>query len=532
MPKSSKFLNLILLLVLIYFSNAQQKGKTFLKQTDNSNAYTAIVMGDIGQFDQYEPYEVKKAAQVVPKNFLYKTDKCEEIKLTMSNFEKGVLSYIEKLSADEAIILGDAVYTEAKGLALTLNDLKSDADKLAVKTEFLRRLNCAWTYIENLFATSKKDFLKNITIIFGNHSMDVDYFAELKHMVRFLPWRTNLKALPNVQGDFETSVLKPKISYGNGKNGKNVLYLDIDMSKLVCSEKLNDFKEFRACIKATFTHAYPSHNTDDEQIKLWEIHSYYLDELKIALNKVEHDGARWKVVRLHQPIFNIERDYYGVKNNSQLMQRFRRAGIHLWFVSHHHSGQVNIAKYETADYKYKVQADGSTRRKEYNEAVKTTNDPQVDMTLKYTGLEDYFYKQDGDKLTFIPNKKNPITINRCYELMKKCKSNVATIYIEKHNPDYIIQALAGNGGRKLDTLISDYFSDSTLLYARAMPQEFGYFTATFSGNKATLVFKNGDTTNFTLIVKQNNKKASDDNNFKADIDEILKNKFTSDAIAQ
>lgn len=532
MLKSSKIFNLILLLVMIYFSNALHSEQSFLKQTVNPGAYTAIVLGDIGQFDQYEPFEIKRAAQAIAQNFLYKSDNCEEIKLSMNNFEKGVLAHIEKLSADDAIILGDAVYTEAKGLALTLNDLKSDAEKLTVKTEFLRRLNCAWTHVENTFAGSKKDFLKNISIIFGNHSMDVDYFAELKHMVRFNPWRVNPNALPNVKGDFQTSVLKPKISYGSGKSGKNVLYLDIDMSKLVCSDELGDFKLFRACVQRTFTHSYPSHNTDDEQIRLWEIHSYYLDEVKSVLKKVKKDSAKWKVVRLHQPIFNIEKDYYGVKNNADLMKRFKNAGIHLWFVSHHHSAQVNIAKYESTRYRYKVKQDGSTRRKEYNEAVKTTTDPQVDMQLSISGIEDYFYKKQGEQLSFLPNKKNPISINRCASLMKKCENNVATIYIPEYNTDYIIQALAGNGGRKLDTLISDYFTDSALLYARAVPQEFGYFIATFEGNTATLEFKNGDKTNFTLIVKQSKDNARDSNNFKVDIDEFLKNKFTSDAIAK
>jgi len=499
------------------------------------STYTAIVLGDIGQFDQYEPKVVKKAAQAIPANYLYKTDKCEEVPLTMNNFEKGVLTYIEKLEGDDAIILGDAVYTEAKGLAITFNTLTKPEDRVAVKQEFDRRLQCAWKYLENLFSNSKKEFLRKMTIIFGNHSMDVDYLGELKHMVRFLPWRTDIKALPNAAQakEFEVDVLKPKISFGSGQHGRKVLYLDIDMSKLACSNTLHTLKDFKDCLKVTMTTAYPQQSSDDDQLRVWETHSYYYDELKMKLKKVARMPAKWKIVRLHQPIFNIERDYYGVKTNKELMGLFKKAGIHLWFVSHHHSAQVNIAKYEDGEYKYKVLNDGAAQRKEYSEAVMDLKDPNVDYKLSYDGLDDYFYdiNGDGDKLTY-KTKKNPIQVNRCSVLLNKCKKNVGTIYIKKHNPDYIVQLLAGNGGRKLDTLLSDLFTDSMLVYARALPQEFGYFVAKFTDTTATIEFKNGDKTNFTLRVVQNNKKAEDDKNFKVDVEEILNEKFTSDNIAK
>jgi len=65
---------------------------------------------------------------------------------------------------------------------------------------------------------------------------------------------------------------------------------------------------------------------------------------------------------VHQPVFNIERDYYGVKNNYELMKLFKQAHFHLWLVSHHHSVQINLAKYESKNYQYMIKKDSEKKK--------------------------------------------------------------------------------------------------------------------------------------------------------------------------
>ena len=85
----------------------------------------------------------------------------------------------------------------------------------------------------------------------------------------------------------------------------------------------------------------------------------------------------------------------------------------------------------------------------------------------------------------------PISINRCKALIENGTDKECTIYLKKDNKEDIIQLLAGNGGRKLDPLVIDLFSDSYMLYGRAKPKEFGFYTLTFNGPKVVVEFYNG-----------------------------------------
>ena len=103
-------------------------------------------------------------------------------------------------------------------------------------------------------------------------------------------------------------------------------------------------------------------------------------------------------------------------------------------------------------------------------------------------LSDFFYNDDGS----LKNAKaTPISINRCKALFLNGTNNECTIYLKKENTGDIIQLLAGNSGRKLDPLVSDLFSDSYMLYGRAKPKEFGFYTLTFNGPQVVVEFYNG-----------------------------------------
>jgi hypothetical protein len=55
--------------------------------------------------------------------------------------------------------------------------------------------------------------------------MDIDYLEVLKLMVRFLPWRTDIKIFSNTfhAKEFEVDILKPKKTFGPRKNGRKFL---------------------------------------------------------------------------------------------------------------------------------------------------------------------------------------------------------------------------------------------------------------------------------------------------------------------
>jgi len=223
------------------------------------------------------------------------------------------------------------------------------------------------------------------------------------------------------------------------------------------------------------------------------------------------------------------------------MELFKLAGIHLWFVSHHHTAEVNLAKYENDNYKYLLREDPIGERLEFqgplaedntNNVVNAgPNDPWCWEDAKY----DYFYKNDKKRKekAFYKNTINdtaPRCINRCRKVLVKCENNnkEGTIYIKERNDDMIIQLVSGNGGRKLDPLLSDRFTDSYLLFGKAVPSEYGYFTAEFTQTSAKIVFRSAGRDDFTLNVIQDDLKANNKSNFLSGfkLTKALRNKYT------
>jgi hypothetical protein len=654
--KFTKFLVLLILASCVLTSHLKRK----VKKTDPIK-HSVIAIGDIGQIDQFfEATSIGKAIDIInqidspekmkrkimeitkytkdQKFFLYDiNNKFEKDKiclhhnkpldLTLNNFAP-VLTQIEKETFDEAVVLGDAVYTEGKNLAnilkgslaiekiegdftltkmkkadvFTINELE-EAKKIGdlkslfnqyIFVEFLRRLYCAWQQVISIFDKSTK--LKNPSMVFGNHSMDVKYSLEIEQISKFTPWNvdndTDIRkiAIKNqAEGEVrekwdkivDEMMNKPKATLVK-KGGKNfILYLDFDMSKLICADYLDGEKNrkynnqggkvieavpnteeskrknFVRCLQTRYVNSYPQYYTDADQIAMFKVHNDYYKNLKEVLvgKEVMSSRATWKIVRVHQPIFNIERDLSGVKQNRVLMGLFKNAGIHFWMVSHHHSAQVNIARYESDNYKYKVLGDTINMRgkaKEFLDPLKI--EAKADKLTVYNELDDYFFKKETvtengekkDKITLkaktstvkeIGDKAiGPEMIDRSKALLKDCLqgTNFCNIKISKEKNDYIIQLLAGNGGRMLDPLMSDLFTDSVLLFGKSRHNEFGYYKIDFEGDTAIVTFKSNGKEDFVLKITQV-ENADDAMNFKLGEDKkslfesLLENKFNSAA---
>jgi len=541
-----KFTNLIALLALssciisIGAKNlASNKAESLNSNTEGT--YTALILGDIGQFDQFAGKDISKMAEAeLETNYLYagkdlKVKECSVLPLTMKNFQTIFPKISAETSVDEVVILGDAVYTEGKGVGATAQALTT-AKKTAVADrmtlELVKRLNCAWETVKKLLFDVKSKIGDKTAIVFGNHSMDVDYTTELVHLTAFHPWK---EAKMTMKKGVEVSelLLAPYTSNGLGANGKTVLWIDVDMSKLICSARTATSAEFSKCLNDNYLSAYPGYakamqdellgeagkgKLEKKRLKIID----YIKKLEAKLDTVKLDKSKWKIIRVHQPIFNIERDFYGVKNNAELMSKFKQAHIHVWLVSHHHSAQINIAKYEgkydNVDYKYKFSADTKLKRgpNEFGNVLTPETTTTVTFeTKEFITTNDFFYTMDNKgQVTSTGNgKKVPEVINRCGAILKTClQGKEGTIRVKPLNEEYILQVLAGNGGRKLDPLISDLFSDANMIYGRAKMNEFGYYKATFTGDAAKFELKTSAGVVFTLNVVQA-ADASDKTNF-------------------
>jgi hypothetical protein len=482
-------------------------------------------------------------------------------------------------------------------------DLNTDPKKLEekhnqlierIELEYRKRHLCGWQEVDRRFTKLNKD--NKLSMSYGNHAYDVSYTVEQVQMIRYSPWRTVTRLKDkekNINGPkevLETSRLPiyPKISYSE-VNGVKVWFLDIDMTPLVCSDALevvrdklkenskhkifedpSYFNGFKTCFENRFAHLNPGHFLLSDQMKVYKhSYTYYLALIHILgiLEKAEVD---WRIVRIHQSIFNIERDYLGVKSNKFLMESFKKTKIHLWLASHHHSAQINFGKYEDEDYKYLVSKDPG-KRLEFNDPIVEGNKSKRVEDIEHTDKADYFFAEEKTeegidkgcrhtKLKYvfegIDERKSVATINRC-QYLADCKTekiktktqnkdkieeeitlHKSTITINPKNTDYIIQLVTGNGGRKLDPLLSDLESDSFLLFGRAYPEEFGYYTLELTKedgkNVAYATFKFGPSdskskVNYSLKIVQDEsvKKFEDEINFKKsfDLKAYLNNKY-------
>ncbi len=206
-------------------------------------------------------------------------------------------------------------------------------------------------------------------LIFGNHSYDVNYKAEATYISHYQNRNTTLS---NVDGELEkkdkikpSEVLRPRITVAN-TNKVDILYLNLDPSMLVCSNKLiyldgKDFQvvknakelkakvdlltNFKKCVTDKWFDRFPEEEFMTNSNMNAHI-MYFRQTLQLLKNIPKVGGTDWRIVRMHQPIFNPEVDYMGIKLNPVLMKAFKDAHIHLFWTSHNHSAQVDLSLYE------------------------------------------------------------------------------------------------------------------------------------------------------------------------------------------
>jgi len=194
---------------------------------------------------------------------------------------------------------------------------------------------------------------------------------------------------------------------------------------------------------------------------------------------------------MHQPIFNVEADYAGMKQNTILMGKLKAAHIHLYLVSHFHNAQFSVSMFENEALKYKHQPVSGFNPKSWannrQAAFDTTVSPDV-----YTNISDpvFDFKEKKPITLSTDGKVAAIKfghLNRSKVLLKRnadeAKDKKNLIEISPNNEEYIVQVLTGHSGRELDTLYNDGFSDMVEIFGKASRKNGnGYTKARFYDN--------------------------------------------------
>lgn len=182
-----------------------------------------------------------------------------------------------------------------------------------------------------------KDLNKNnnLAVTYVNYSYDVNLNFETIQMINYKRWKEiskmeDIKKLSQMLKTINEVKSKPKYSYLE-KDGIKILNLDFDMTVLVCSEvlqgirtRVTDIKkfddetfvtEFKSCLTGRFAHINPNQFTPEQQKGVfYRSYKYYIKLLLTLADMKSGKIAKgnWNIVRIHQSIFNIERDLLGV----------------------------------------------------------------------------------------------------------------------------------------------------------------------------------------------------------------------------
>jgi hypothetical protein len=193
--------------------------------------YKTVLLGDVGQVDAYQGHEIKDLAgwkswnddstknkwvfkqasgiesavgdkekvedQSALPDEAYFNNKCQDLllnkkdnSLIMSNFDKVVSKVANIEGVDDAVILGDVLYTEIKNLGKALGELQKEqadptkkvaADLLHAKIEreVWHRMKCGFYALRNTLKREgkvelhKRLFKNRTAFLWGNHSLDV-----------------------------------------------------------------------------------------------------------------------------------------------------------------------------------------------------------------------------------------------------------------------------------------------------------------------------------------------------------------------
>jgi hypothetical protein len=434
-----------------------------------SIAYELVVLGDTGQFDEFNQNvgDLTKDSQIFKfEKGICRTTSDTELK-GFSNFRSvleqdinSVKRYICK--GDEVAILGDMSYPE-----ITKNEkVTSDIPKYE---GYKNRLLCMWSIFKEMWKnvenTCPKDSpnplqektesgkYKHLELLFGNHSYDVDIDIEsdqISSMVeskgRYIDGssssQTEREGSPK---DLKTVAKIERVV----KDNVVIEFLDSNFLPMLCYLK-KDKKESK----------YPDCKYVKKKYGKFPSYAeakFYTEQYIEALKSFD-PKADWRVIRAHHPFFNQEGEdsldpfwTEKVADDKTLLEHIRDAKVNLILASHTHTTQVQLFPW--------VHLDGLKKR------YKTDD-------LKYIG-EETFHKVDGtvcaDEATCV---YPPCYYNNKFfkgnELSYECsQKHELTISHSIKDPKYLLTLIVGNSGREFDPAYSDQQMPSAVIYANS-----------------------------------------------------------------
>ena len=207
--------------------------------------HTILVLGDVGQVNQFALNTAPDKLDIPAK---------PTADFDMVNF-KGVIDMDilgEKYGckAQEIVILGDLVYTEAKNLGKNNLLLKKYEDR---QTEGFKLFQNSIDYYSDKCKAGAPSFKKDkkkydkITLLAGNHIFDVNYKNEAVLMANFVSnngmfWKLNDKGAyiyntVAVDISSEDFYLSPRIAHVVEGDKSIVSYLDVNLLPVICYMK-------------------------------------------------------------------------------------------------------------------------------------------------------------------------------------------------------------------------------------------------------------------------------------------------------
>ena len=442
--------------------------------------FKMLVNGDMGSVEIF----LKGPMELTP----FTIDTCP----ITQNLNKGFINYRRLMcaskqyldQADLYVILGDSVYTETNSKenkpskpvtnSVNQNRMINWSKQLDKQDIYNGRLICAWEGLKKIyfdyndicnveenpqiFKSTLDSNFPNIDIIFGNHSYDVDIEIETELMRKLsnnfaLPVDDKLVLNYNITLEYPTYddfyyshakfltkeelLLGPKITQHN-KNGIKIQFLDFDSMVLQCSYSRTE-EQYNNCLKINNIDRYTAFHSF-VQSKIYMIRT-------MAAFKYMDKDADWRIIRLHEPIFNLEgNDCYHLwhddfihlgKNYGTLFGAIKKGKFHFILASHTHLANIFAFPYRSGlDYLKK------------NFIFKETNYVE-------TGCFDKFNY-------YINNKEKDVNYKTC-----KFNQHNNTWSINRNNPEYLWQFNMGNSGKKFDKLYEDQRTRGVLIWGRA-----------------------------------------------------------------
>ena len=262
-----------------------------------------------------------------------------------------------------------------------------------------------------------------------------------------------------------------------------------------------------------------------------ELLKFYIDYLndvyKVLGEVAKNQRADWRIIRMHQPVFNVEYDYLGMKLNKKLMSKIKKAHIHVHFVSHYHNAQFSVSLFEQHGYTYKnllpFNYKSICRNRQGGSLEGVTLNQACNPTSPWTSMDDFHPWSDASPPKFITEPHQTCSKVDRSEAVLKVHTEKGTpkqnkLLISNKNEEFILQVLTGHSGRTLDPPIGDKCSDMVLVYAQAESGLNGYTKAKFFKdgkiNKLDITYYSltkagGMQANWNILIEQKKDKSGD-----------------------